>query len=286
MTADVTDTIDPACTVADLLARSSLPLPERRLLLGHALGLSRVELITASERLVPPEQIRRVMQLFTRRGHGEPIAYLLGAREFYGLRLEVSAAVLIPRHETELLVELAIARLPRQGHLLDLGTGSGAIAVALAHSRRDASVVAVDMSLTALAVARRNAAMHAVQVELLQSDWFSAIKQRRFALIVANPPYIAAGDPHLAQGDLRFEPAEALTDHADGLAALRRIIADAPAFLENEGWLLLEHGYDQAAAVRALMASQGMHDIQSWTDLAGIERVTGARLMYALPAPG
>ncbi len=268
-------------TVASLLGRATPVLAERRILLGHALGLTRVQLITASEQVLSTTQSHRVTQLFARRDAGEPIAYLTGMREFYGLALEVSPAVLIPRPDTELLVELAIDRLPRQGQLLDMGTGSGAIAVAVAHTRRDAAVTAVDVSDSALAVARRNAAAHAVQVQLVRSDWYGALVPQRFDMIVANPPYIIAGDPHLAQGDLRYEPVDALTDHADGLSALRQIVAGASEFLQAGGWLLTEHGFDQAEAVRALLAEQGMTDIQSWRDLAGIERVSGARLRSA-----
>lgn len=264
-------------TIATLLRSATPVLAERRILLAHALGLSRVQLITADEQVLSAAQSLRVRQLFARRDAGEPIAYLTGTREFYGLALAVSPAVLIPRPDTELLVELAVDRLPRQGRLLDMGTGSGAIAVAVAHTRRDAAVTAVDVSDGALAVARRNAAAHAVQVHLVRSDWYGALVPQRFDMIVANPPYINAGDPHLAQGDLRFEPIDALTDHADGLSALRQVVAGAAAFLQAGGWLLTEHGFDQAAGVRALLAEQGMTDIQSWRDLAGIERVSGAR---------
>jgi release factor glutamine methyltransferase len=206
------------------------------------------------------------------------MAYLLGTREFFGLPFEVNPAVLIPRPDTELLVELALDQLPRGGRLLDMGTGSGAIAVAIAHSRPDAEVTALDASVAALDVARRNAATHGARVRFLHSDWFSALAPAApFDLIVSNPPYVASGDPHLADGDLRFEPLGALTDHADGLSALRAIVAGATGHLVPDGRLLLEHGYDQAAAVRALLADSGWADVQSWTDLAGIERVTGGR---------
>jgi len=211
---------------------------------------------------------------------GEPIAYLVGQREFYGLTFAVTRDVLIPRPETELLVELALERLPQNGAVLDLGTGSGAVAVALAHGRPDAQVTAVDVSAAALALARRNAALNHVRVQFLQGDWYLALGAQdvgQFDLIVANPPYIVAGDPHLKQGDLRFEPIGALTDHGDGLSALRTIVAGAPARLKSGGWLLMEHGYDQAAAVRELLTAQGFCEVQSWRDLAGIERVSGAR---------
>lgn len=264
-------------TIDAVLRRPLLDVVERRMLVAHALGMSRVALITQAETVLDAAQAQRISMLFERRSNGEPIAYLLGLREFHGLDFEVSPAVLIPRADTELLVDLAIERLPRQRSVLDMGTGSGAIAVAIGASRRDAHVTATDLSDTALTVARRNAARHAVQVRLVRSDWFAALTGEKFTMIVSNPPYIAAGDPHLAQGDLRFEPVDALTDHHDGLSALRKIIHDASRFLDNDGWLLLEHGYDQASAVRALLNAAQFDKVQSWRDLAGIERVSGGR---------
>lgn len=260
--------------------QQDLPLDrlEQRILLGYALGLSRVELITQSKRAVSADEARRFAGLLKRRLAGEPIAYILGQREFYGLSFEVTPAVLIPRPETELLVELALGRLPGRGSLLDMGTGSGAIAVAVACTRHDVSVSALDLSPEALTVATRNAATHKVQIRFLQSDWYGALAEERYDLIVANPPYIAGGDSHLAQGDLRFEPASALTDHADGLSALRRIACGAKQHLKAGGWLIMEHGYNQAAAVRDLLTAAGLGEVQSWPDLAGIERVSGALL--------
>jgi release factor glutamine methyltransferase len=214
-----------------------------------------------------------------RRLDGEPIAYIVGKREFFGLHFNVGPAVLIPRPDTELIVERALERLP-QGHarLLDMGTGSGAIAVAVAHTRPDADVSALDVSPDALAVAQANAAANGARVRFLHSSWFDALAAgETFDVIASNPPYIAAGDAHLAQGDLRFEPVGALTDHADGLSALRIIIEGSPRHLMAGGWLLLEHGYDQAAAVRTLLADGGFSDVRSWQDLAGIERVSGGR---------
>jgi release factor glutamine methyltransferase len=188
--------------------------------------------------------------------------------------------VLIPRPDTELIVELALERLPANApRLLDMGTGSGAIAVAVAYTRPDADVTALDVSPDALAVARSNAAANGARVRFVESSWFDALAAgETFDVIASNPPYIAAGDAHLAQGDLRFEPVGALTDHADGLSALRTIVAGSPRHLVPGGWLLLEHGYDQAAAVRALLLDAGFADVQSWQDLAGIERVSGGRL--------
>lgn len=267
------------CTLATVLKTAPLDPLENRILLCHALKLTRVQLITQSERRLDLAEADTLAALLARRLQGEPIAYIVGQREFYGLDLRVTPAVLIPRPDTELLVELALERLPRQGRLLDMGTGSGAIAVAIAHTRPDAAVTALDASAAALEVARGNAAMHQVRLQLLQSDWYQALPAGSpFDVIASNPPYIVAGDQHLAQGDLRFEPLDALTDHADGLSDLRSIIDGAPGHLKPGGWLLMEHGYDQAAAVRALLAGSGFDHVQSWRDLAGIERVTGARL--------
>ncbi|MYN15621.1 peptide chain release factor N(5)-glutamine methyltransferase [Rugamonas sp. FT107W] len=265
-------------TLGALQTQSLLDPLDNRVLLCHALGLSRVSLITQSERELDAEQAARFAALVQRRLAGEPVAYIVGQREFFGLPFEVNGAVLIPRPDTELLVELTLDRLPPQGRVLDMGTGSGAIAVALAHTRRDAAVTALDVSPDALAVARRNAAANGVQVNFLQSDWYAALQgQPPFDVIASNPPYIASGDRHLSEGDLRYEPTGALTDHADGLSALRIIVAGAAGHLKPQGWLLMEHGYDQAAAVRQLLTDQGYNEVQSWTDLAGIERVTGAR---------
>ncbi len=248
---------------------------EARILLAHALKCTRVQLVIRSKDELTPQQVTEVSELFMRRMQGEPIAYLTGEREFYGLRFEVTPDVLIPRPETELLVDLAKERLPKGGTAIDLGTGSGAIAVSLAHERRDAKVSAVDASEAALAVARRNAAHHAVAVSFIHSDWYASI-DGKFDLIVSNPPYIAASDPHLSQGDLRFEPRTALTDDANGMMHIAAIVDGAPAHLKPGAWLLMEHGHDQSAAVRALLDKAGWQHVQSWQDLAGIERVTGA----------
>jgi len=267
------------CTLATVLKTAPLDPLENRILLCHALRLTRVQLITQSERRLDQAESDALKALFARRLRGEPIAYIVGLREFYGLDFRVTPDVLIPRPDTELLVELAMERLPTGGALLDMGTGSGAIAVSIAHSRPDAVVTALDASAAALAIARENAAAHQARVTLLESDWYGALaKDQRFAVIASNPPYIVEGDVHLSQGDLRFEPVDALTDHGDGLSDLRTIIDGAPAHLLPQGWLLLEHGYDQAAAVRALLAGTGFTDVQSWRDLAGIERVSGGRL--------
>jgi len=269
--------IEAGASIRQLQATLPLDPLENRILLCHALDITRVGLITGSERTLTEQEAQQLAALVQRRVDGEPIAYIVGEREFFGLRFQVSPAVLIPRPDTELIVELALERLPQRGRLLDMGTGSGAIAVSCAHNRRDAKVTALDLSEDALAVARANAVANGVDVRFLRSDWFGAIENERFDLIASNPPYIASGDEHLSQGDLRFEPPGALTDHADGLSALRTIVDGAPAHLEPGGWLLLEHGYDQADAVRDLLQQRGFQDVQSWRDLAGIERVSGGR---------
>ncbi|MGZ8290547.1 MAG: peptide chain release factor N(5)-glutamine methyltransferase [Telluria sp.] len=273
--------IKAGATLGALQAGLPLGALENRILLCHALGLTRVALITQSERALTEAEAANLAQLVERRWNGEPIAYIVGTREFYGLDFRITDAVLIPRPDTELLVELALEHLPAHGRVLDMGTGSGAIAVAIAHTRRDAQVTALDVSPEALEVARSNAASNGVNVRCLVSDWFSAAAGEQFDLIVSNPPYIASGDEHLAQGDLRFEPTVALTDHADGLSALRTIADGAPDHLAPGKWLLLEHGYDQAAQVRALLEQRGYLEVQSWRDLPGIERVTGGRAPQA-----
>jgi release factor glutamine methyltransferase len=269
-------------TIGSLQRQSALDPLDNRVLLCHALGVNRIALITQSERELTEEEAQRFAALVQRRLDGEPIAYIVGQREFFGLPFDVSSAVLIPRPDTELLVELTLERTPRNGRVLDMGTGSGAIAVSVAHTRQDADVTALDVSADALAVAQRNAANNNARVSFLQSDWYGALQGAAeadaFDVIASNPPYIASGDHHLSEGDLRFEPVGALTDHADGLSALRTIIAGAPPHLKPQGWLLMEHGYDQAQAVRELLTAAGYSEVQSWQDLAGIERVSGGKL--------
>jgi release factor glutamine methyltransferase len=271
--------IQPGTSIAAVQAGLPLDPLENRILLCHATGLTRVQLITQGDRPLTPDEAARLDDLVARRLRGEPIAYIVGRREFFGLDFQVGPAVLIPRPDTELIVELALERLPQNApRLLDMGTGSGAIAVAVAHTRPDAAVTALDVSPDALAVAQANAAANGARVRFLHSSWFDALAAGDiFDVIASNPPYIAAGDDHLAQGDLRFEPVGALTDHADGLSALRSIVNGSPRHLVPGGWLLLEHGYDQAQAVRALLADAGFTEVQSWQDLAGIERVSGGR---------
>jgi release factor glutamine methyltransferase len=271
-------TIAPGSTIDALLKNAPLNPLETRILLTYALELTRVQLITQSERRLTEDEAQHLSALLQRRINGEPIAYIVGEREFYGLAFHVTPDVLIPRPETELLVDLVLERLPPRGRILDMGTGSGAIAVAIAHTRSDVCVTALDISVAALAVAGRNAERHHANVAFLQSDWYGALADQQFDVIVANPPYIVEGDIHLSQGDLRFEPIGALTDHADGLSALRIIIDGALQRLAPGGWLLMEHGYDQARAVRDLLSAQGFQEVQSWQDLAAIERVSGGKM--------
>jgi release factor glutamine methyltransferase len=254
---------------------------EAELLAMRAAGISRARLI--AEPAYPLERgvAERYWRLVERRAGGEPIAYITGEREFYGLDFEVTAAVLIPRPETELLVDAALERMPVPAlcRVLDLGTGSGCISVTLAASRSAARVVGADVSSQALAVAARNAARHGLSnLEWVQGDWFAPVAGRRFDLIVSNPPYIAEHDPHLAQGDLRFEPRAALSGGRDGLQAIRAIVTRAPAHLEPAGWLLLEHGHDQGDAVRALLERHGFSAVFSRNDLAGIRRICAGQL--------
>jgi release factor glutamine methyltransferase len=263
--------------ISELLARSGLPPLEARMLAARVLEKSGAWLIAHADEPVNSGTEKAFSALAERRGQGEPMAYILGEREFYGLEFAVSRSVLIPRPETELLVELALARIPGNADVrsLDLGTGSGAIAVALAKARPQARLTAVDIDYAALGVARDNARRHRVRVRFFCGDWFGALPGESFDLIVSNPPYVAAGDPHLAMGDVRFEPQRALLGGADGLDCIRAIVAKAAAHLRPGAWLLFEHGYDQAEACRKLLDAHGYGRVQSWPDLAGIPRVSG-----------
>ncbi|NPT61320.1 peptide chain release factor N(5)-glutamine methyltransferase [Paraburkholderia elongata] len=277
--------MDPV-TPAALLRASPLPPLEARILLTHVLGWRHTQLITRSDEALDGTVVERYRALEARRVAGEPVAQLVGAREFFGLDFEVTPDVLIPRPETELLVETALAAMEdiSRPRVLDLGTGTGAIAVAIASMRPDAQVWALDRSADALAVATRNAAclLDAKRpggaVVLQPSDWYGSLDAAlRFNVIVSNPPYIASDDPHLSEGDLRFEPRGALTDEADGLSAIRKIVAGASTRLAANGVLWIEHGYDQAEAVRGLLTAQRFAQVRSEQDLAGIERISGGR---------
>ncbi len=255
-------------------AEPGLPAHEARMLLAHASGLSQVALIAHPEAVLDAPRQASYAALVARRRAGEPVAYLLGEREFFGLSLAVGPAVLIPRPETELLVDLALAQLGPGGRLLDLGTGSGAVALAVKAQRPDARVSAVDASAEALATAQANAVRHGLEVEFLHGDWCVPVAGRRFNLIAGNPPYIAEGDRHLGEGDLRHEPRHALVGGPDGLDCLRRIVLTAPPCLYPGGWLMLEHGHDQAGGVRELFEQSGFLNVRSENDLAGIARCT------------
>ena len=253
---------------------------EARVLAAFAWDVAPAWLIAHDTDPLTEAQTAQFTTLLARRLSGEPVAHLTGTREFYGRSFEVSPDVLIPRPDTELLVELALARIPPEQAMdvLDLGTGSGCIAITLALERPLAHVTAVERSTKALAIARRNAGNLNARVAFLASDWFAGLSGRRFDLIVGNPPYIAAADPHLTRGDVRFEPLSALAAGNDGLDDLRRLARTACAHLKPDGTLLLEHGYDQAGAVRSLLRESGIAHPESWADLAGIPRVSGGKV--------
>ena len=244
-------------------------------LMCHVLRRSRAWLYAHGEVRLDAADADRLDALAARRTRGEPVAYLTGRREFWGLDLEVGPATLVPRPESELLVELCRAHVPASGYVLDVGTGSGAIAVALACECPDLTLTATDVDPAALEVARRNAERLGARVEFLVADLFEGLEGRCFDVVVSNPPYVAADDPHLAA--LAFEPRQALVGGKDGLDILRRLIADAPARLAPAGWLLVEHGADQGAAVRDLFAAAGFRDVHTHPDLAGLERATLGR---------
>ena len=250
-----------------------------RLLLQQVLNVNHAWIISHAEETLSAEQINAFNALIERRLAGEPMAYILGQREFYGLNLKTTSATLVPRPDTEALVESALAKISvdTPSNVLDLGTGSGAIALAIASQRRLANITAVDFSEEALQVARENAvSLNLNHVAFLQSSWFDGLANRKFDLIVSNPPYIAKDDVHLQQGDLRFEPITALASGIDGLDDIRVIVANAPQHLNQNAWLMLEHGYDQADAVSRLLADRGFAQVSHALDLAGIQRVTMA----------
>ncbi|WPP44024.1 peptide chain release factor N(5)-glutamine methyltransferase [Pseudomonas sp. AN-1] len=271
-------------TIESLLNGAELPdSPSARLdaelLLAHVLGKPRSYLRTWPEREPDAAQCAAFAALLERRRAGEPVAYLLGRQGFWSLELEVAPHTLIPRPDTELLVETALALGPGgPARVLDLGTGTGAIALALACERPAWQVLGVDRVAEAVLLAERNGArLGLANARFVESRWFSALTGERFAMIVGNPPYIAADDRHLSEGDVRFEPASALVAGQDGLDDIRLIVHEAPEHLEAGGWLLLEHGYDQAEAVRALFAARGFTDVESRRDLGGHQRITLGR---------
>ena len=263
----------------------ALPRLEQHMLWQHVLNVPRAWLIAHDTDVLAPEAVAQFRRLASERLAGTPMAYIIGRREFMGHEFHVTPAVLIPRPETELLVETALEYLAstassqKAPRILDLGTGSGAIAISLALARPDATVVATDLSAQALDVARQNAKRLGAPVEFWRGNWYDVpYSDKVFDLIVSNPPYIAAADPHLSQGDVRFEPSLALSDGDDGLMALRAIIQDASRHLRSPGAVFVEHGWDQAAPVRRLFEQAGFVAVQSKCDLAGIERVSGGHL--------
>jgi release factor glutamine methyltransferase len=274
-------------TLDDLLRRAAQRLAETsptprldaRLLAARALGVSETWLIAHGREALDATDGARIDAFIARRAAGEPVAYILGEREFYGRAFAVTPATLIPRPETEHLVEAALERVTDRAaaRVLDIGAGSGCIAITLKLERPAWSVTGVDISPAALCVARANATRLGAAVAFLESDLYAAVAGHRYDLIVSNPPYVAAGDAHLARGDLRFEPAAALASGADGLDSPRRIVAAAPEHLEAGGWLIVEHGWDQAEALAGLLAEAGFAERFMRRDLAGQARVSGGR---------
>jgi release factor glutamine methyltransferase len=281
MAAGVAAAVSDAPTVRRVLAQAGLAPVDAQALLGHVLGRDRAWLAAHPTDPLHATDVETFFRLARRRRDGEPVAYLTGEREFRSLSLAITPAVLVPRPETEALVECALRKLPadRPLRVLDLGTGSGAIALAIAHERPRACVIATDCSDAALDVARKNAERLGLSnVEFVRADWYDGMPAMEgFDLIASNPPYVAEGDPHLREGDLRFEPAGALMSGADGLNALRVIVDGAHERLSPGAWLVVEHGYDQAAAVGALLRRAGLAELESLRDLAGIPRVAAGR---------
>lgn len=272
-------------TRSGLLAEAAQRIGRReaRELLQHVCRISHAELIAGGEVLVAPDQATAYTGLVARRAAGEPLAYLLGSAWFAGREFAVTPDVLIPRPDTEVLVEQSLAAIAGMAspRIVDLGTGSGIVAVSLALARPDADVWAVDLSPAALAVAQGNAQRHGAKVRFVLGDWFAPLAGEQFDLIVSNPPYVAAGDPHLGRDGLPFEPSMALTDGVpggDGMACVAHLVRCGAAHLRPGGALRIEHGYDQAVKTRTLLGAAGYVDVASWRDPAGIERVTGAKL--------
>jgi release factor glutamine methyltransferase len=261
-------------TVEQALRTSGIDAREARLLLAAATGFSEASVLAHPEKHLAEKEKQVFLEMAARRAAGEPVAYILGHKEFYGLELAVNPAVLIPRPETELLVDLALAREPKS--VLDVGTGSGAIALAIKRHRPQVRVVATDASAAALEVARRNAVRFNLEIEFRHGRWFEPVAGERFEAIISNPPYVVIGDPHLAA--LPYEPRLALLGGADGLDGFRVLAREAPAHLLPGGWLLVEHGEGQHEAVCGLLEAAGLETTASWPDLAGIPRVSGGKL--------
>jgi release factor glutamine methyltransferase len=271
----------PASTVQGWLLHAThvgLDTADALALLTHGLGRNRAWLRAHETDLLERQQNSWLQDAFRRRQSGEPVAYIAGEREFYARLFHVSPDVLIPRPETELLVDFALAHAGQNGSVLDVGTGSGCVAASIACERRDLKIFASDVSDAAIRIARKNAARHGVMVNFAHGDLLAPWAGRRFDVLVSNLPYVAERDPHLAQGDLRFEPRSALTDGLDGLSLIRRMVKGARGVLNEQGWIALEHGFDQAAAVRALLQAAGFAVVSSVADLAGHERISAGRV--------
>lgn len=267
---------DAMISIREALGKN--PELETEILLCHVLNKNRAYLFAHPEELISQEQFANYQNLLTERARGVPVAYLTGEREFWSLNLKVNRHTLIPRHETELLVEQALKNIPDHPDtcILELGTGSGAIALAIAKERPHWQIIASDISQEALAIAKENAERHQLpNVRFYHSDWFSKIPQRQYHAIVSNPPYIAEDDPHLQEGDLRFEPRNALSSSQEGLADLQLIIKQGYDYLLPEGLLLLEHGYNQSIDIRAILIESGYKSTECWKDIQGHDRVSG-----------
>lgn len=282
--------IETAMKQALLLLRAAdCANPDTRLevdlLLAHVLNKNRAYLFAHTDTLLSAHQLERFQTLITQRSQGIPLAYITGEREFWSLSLKVNQHTLIPRHETERLVELALELIPNEPgvRVLDLGTGSGAIALAIAKERPQWIIDACDKSEEALLVAKENAINHKLNtVNFYKSDWFNQLPQQQYHAILSNPPYIAANDPHLGQGDLRFEPLNALVSSQEGLADLQYIIKQSIEWLSPDGLLLLEHGYSQKIGIKAILDAVGYQKVHCWQDIQGHDRVSGG---WRMPSP-
>jgi release factor glutamine methyltransferase len=267
-------------TIRELAPTSSTPRLDAEVLVMHVCGIGRSELITRSQSALTDDQWHRLHELSAKRKQGAPVAYLTGVREFWSLEFNVLPATLIPRPETELLVEKALARIPQDAEwtIADLGTGCGAIALALAKERPRCRIIATDISPAALEVARSNAAkFNLTHIEFREGSWFEPLTDMKLDMIVSNPPYVRANDPHLEQGDVRFEPEQALAAGPEGLDAIHQIALSAREHLNPADWLLFEHGWDQAAAIGQLLHSLGYRNIVCYPDLSGRDRITACR---------